>query len=295
MNERSHTKMFDLRTLELLEHAIKLSISQNKLDDSEGSQVLPFLAIFIALELHLKRLLCDEHWSLVCSKPGKVSKIQFDSGEFRSCSFDDALERLGAIGIDLSTLEKVLTRCQKTRNRAIHFHHSVSRMQVAEVFHILERLVEVTRSDLFDAYDDRYGVMREQIREWDELLKTRWAQVKKGLLAQEIYFDCLVCGYPAVLLHDGEDGLTCSLCYSQFDRAEYVDCGYNYGPGDYDPGPDCPHCGRSACLANYGEGVLLCVYCTSVSGTETCDRCGEVDADPETGLCSGCLEDLIGD
>src|SRR4051794_21942996 len=68
-----------------------LTQSAEEVESHPKYSVIHFCA---GIELLLKARLLREHWSLVVTKPGEISKRKFEEGDFESVSMRQCFERL---------------------------------------------------------------------------------------------------------------------------------------------------------------------------------------------------------
>jgi hypothetical protein len=80
------------------------------------------LHLWTALELLLKALLENEHWSLLFEDVNKASRKKLAEGDFQTVRFDTALDRIrGIVGISLNEKDlQYLRRLRDLRNRVTH-------------------------------------------------------------------------------------------------------------------------------------------------------------------------------
>lgn len=81
------------------------------------------LPLSASIETLLKVRLSREHWTLVVSEPGHARRKDYETGDFKSVTIDQAVERLVEIaGVAISDEDrKWIKNLNRTRNQIAHF------------------------------------------------------------------------------------------------------------------------------------------------------------------------------
>ncbi|MFI9220505.1 hypothetical protein [Streptomyces werraensis] len=108
------------------------------------------LHLHAGTEVLLKAILVDEHWSLAFDDPGRATWDRYQSGNFKSCTVDDALARLRNIAdVPISDDDmKAVRALTRDRNALQHFGlvHNATAME-ARAAAVLDFLLTTVLSD----------------------------------------------------------------------------------------------------------------------------------------------------
>ncbi|MGW1764501.1 hypothetical protein ACWCQL_10530 [Streptomyces sp. NPDC002073] len=199
-------------------------LSDDRLESGPRAVKYAVLHLQAAAEVLLKAYLLREHWSLVLADPGKASKKAFDSGNFTSCTMEQAIERLRNIaGVDISDKDaKALKDLASDRNKLQHYGmtHSVQVVEAraAAALDFLVRFVEnhllcgleITSATAKAALamDD----IRQGMNQIDSFIKRRMNRLRgnelKGKERRTLH--CPTCEQPALVV--GPPRATCHFC-----------------------------------------------------------------------------------
>ncbi|MEV8047238.1 hypothetical protein AB0P02_25865 [Streptomyces griseoluteus] len=190
-----------------------------------GEYAVPHLQT--GVEVLLKVRLHNEHWSLLFKKIEDASAAKFASGDFVSCTIDDALSRLKKIaGLPLSDKDVAAIRqVVRTRNALTHYcliaEAAAVEARAADVLnfllpfiteHLLPGLDKVQAADT----EQTLAVVRAHLRGIESLLKTRMDDLRPGLKdVTATTVVCPECAQQALVLTG--DGPSCRFCLKSWD------------------------------------------------------------------------------
>ncbi len=176
---------------------------------------LSVIYFWAATELIVKARLLKEHWSLIIDDPSSADRSKFESGDFKSVSFDEAVSRLNKIvGTNLAGHKSDCFKILKAhRNRLLHFFNDAYAGQpsvdtVEEIaieqcraWHYINIWLRKVWVDDFASYTDEIDRINESIKKNREYLKVRYDNLKDGLAKGksrgDVFSDCASCGYPS--------------------------------------------------------------------------------------------------
>ncbi|UBU13468.1 hypothetical protein [Nonomuraea gerenzanensis] len=297
--------------LEFLTSAVSL------LNDGEVKYAAVHLSA--SIEILLKVRLAREHWALVVADPREAQRTTYDTGDFKSATIDQVVERLVKIAnVAISDEDRKRIRSlNRTRNQIAHFalvgdNPLATQATVARAMEMLLRFIE---KELAPGAPDRerklidatFSEVMEQIREIDVLVKERMNSLKPTIDQAEVpVVACPDCQKDSYVC-DGGPG-RCLFCSYQFagdvvaeDYASNILHASKYLAAKMRsewPVSSCHECGADALV----RGVLAmakvqaevccfsCGYFGNYSDLDTCTNCGEVMGRSEMTVCGSCFE-----
>ncbi|MET9933395.1 MULTISPECIES: hypothetical protein [unclassified Streptomyces] len=276
------------------------------------------------VEVLLKVRLQGEHWSLIFKKPENASPARFASGDFESCTTDDALARLKQIA-GLALADKDVTAIKqlaRSRNALTHYGLTAKAAAVeARAADVLNFLLPFITEHLLPGLDKARAadveqtltVVRAQLRGIESLLKTRMDDLRAGLKAVAgSTVICPECAQQALVITD--EGPACRFCLKSWEIPAEAAVEYAWivlgqdgpAPGEDEEAPvrACPNCEQRALVmeavtaAAPGETATLCFSCAKdYTGAvlALCQDCGDpLPSDSEDLLCSECTSLAFG-
>ncbi|MER6734604.1 hypothetical protein ACWGLF_19030 [Streptomyces puniciscabiei] len=283
-----------------------LATDQGQLPDARTLKYA-VLHLQAGVEVLLKVRLQSEHWSLVFKKPENASPARFASGDFESCTTDDALTRLKQI-VGLALADKDITAIKqlaRTRNALTHYGLTTQAAAVearaANVLNFLlpfitEHLLPGLEKAQAPAVEQTLTVVRAQLRGIESLLKTRMDDLRAGLKAvASTTVVCPECAQQALVLSD-EALPTCRFCLKTWDDPAEAAAEYAWivlgqdgpAPGEDEDAPvrSCPNCDQQAL-------VMEAVTAAAADKPATlCFACAEDYTDVPLVLCQDCSNPL---
>lgn len=272
----------DKLTLSLLDNSfdyLENSIKYSKETENRAWKYA-LLNLASAIELMMKAVLEQEHWSLLFEDIKKANKDTLAQGDIKSVNFETAIERIKSIvGISFSPAdEKYLEKIRQKRNRITHFsvelHIEEVKSIVAKGIGIFIKLYK--QIDTAQNVEDKLHYINTELLGFQKYVKMRLAEIEKEISDRErpgIFLTCPSCLQETIVIDKKLDELSCKFCGAGFtykDMARFASNGY-YGP--------CPQCSNGA-LAYLSNGYEL--------GEYICTKCGFISEDNYNMVCSSC-------
>lgn len=239
----------DKLTLSLIENSfdfLESSIKYSKgTENSDWKYALLNLAN--AIELMMKAVLEQEHWSLLFEDLRKASRDILSKGNFKSVNFETAIERIKSIvGISFShTEEKYIEKIRQKRNRITHFsvelHIEEVKFIVAKGIGIFIKLYK--KIDTAENIENKLHYINSELLGFQKYVKLRLTEIKKeisNMQRPKFFLTCPFCLQETIVIDTKIDELCCKFCGAEFsykDMASYASEGY-FGP--------CPECNNGA-------------------------------------------------
>lgn len=289
---------------------LELSLVENSMDFIESSikyakDAEPkawkhsLLNIAASLELLMKAILEEEHWSLLFENVDSASKHKLKVGDFKSANFETSIKRIKEIvGIKLSPRdEKYLLKLRKFRNRATHFSIKIN---LDELKSIVARGLTIYISlakelkDFAEDYDEFVHYVNSELAEFDKYLKLRLSSLRKELNSCERPASelsaCPDCLQDTLVYQSNQ--IHCLFCGSEMSFKELAD----YSEGQGGPCPECSEGELALILYNNEDGEFICTKCgfkTGYSYNRDCSICENVFWD-EAGsdMCEACWDSI---
>lgn len=284
--------------------------SLDTIDNNDGNLKYSIINLHAGIQLLLKELLFQEHWSLIFQKIEHAKKEKLISGDFISVNYETLIQRLKNIAeINLDNrLNEELELLRKERNKIEHYNFIVtpdvlkSRIVSILTYFIPFLKVEMVEEGLVDSNDERYTQIIERLNEFEEYINGRMLLLQDRLDQIDIVLKCPVCYQEAVEFNDETDAF-CHFCnenISSFTEGyieNFVDT-YSYvRDGGENPLHECLDCGMETfiCLEGYQFICLTCGIRPTQDEITTCDgpRCnGMIVYRQEDGasFCEYCLD-----
>ncbi|MFJ2745217.1 hypothetical protein ACIO3O_36795 [Streptomyces sp. NPDC087440] len=248
-----------------------------------------------AVEVLLKARLQQEHWTLVVAEnvdQMNTTRTAFDSGNFVSCTIEQALARLTKAAGTHATDDqaKALRSLTLSRNALQHYGLRLNAHQVeANAAEVLDFLMSFVHSELLPALSatevaqarrDLWHI-RQRLGTIRSFVKKRHQQIRTDLAPhQSTTVQCPQCSQPAVVI--GTPLPACLFCHATWPDA--MDLAYSHvsATGDYEAGVEtCPDCAEYAVIPNATVAArpkhvhARCFACAaSPDLRETCEKCG---------------------
>ncbi len=171
------------------------------------------------IELVLKAKLCQEHWTLVLADPDKYKEGNWEKGDFRSVSIEDAIHRIGTIiGADLPyEAAQAIHQLSRLRNRYVHFvvtdtPQFVAAIQLKAWHYALEMLnrkfLELTHEQEQHVENATARMLKHQ-----SFIDTRFEALREDIEISKVdgtyIIECPFCDKPALKIGDAP---TCFVC-----------------------------------------------------------------------------------
>jgi len=219
------------------------------------------LHLSAGIELLLKEVLRNEHWSLIFENPNNAKYELLATGDFKSVDFETLLIRLINISeIELSEKDiSILRQLKKLRNKIEHFEFNQNPKAIkslsSKVLCLLLNLINENfePNKISNTSKEYVEKLRSVAAKFKEFANLRTAQIKNDLTtAQNKYKieSCPLCRQAALILNDD---LQCLFC------------GYTDGPEKVAElyAENILGESRYICMTDGGEfPVIECIHCS---------------------------------
>jgi hypothetical protein len=262
------------------------------------------------VELLLKARLDITDWSLIFKDVAKASRSNYESGDFQSVFFDEAVKRLEkrcSVVIANSHLA-IINELRQLRNRIRHFavttENDAAISLIVKTFSFAIAFVTDHLQPVHEAIEDELNKLRALLGEFEEFVDARMAEIQSDLDSAFRVVQCPVCLQDALSL--GEEDVTCLFCGHKTDgesaASQWVDRFFGFQSlkdSLIEPQIEqCPECGAEACVDMGAEtdGRLdyVCFACGEEGDYQHCSECGQLTGDDNPGeICNDCWEDVL--
>jgi len=279
----------------LVGNAIDYLLLAGEMAQQDSPRMLKHAVATLAdgLELLLKARLEAYNWCLLFKNIDDANRPKYESGDFQSVTFDQAIKRLKDI-CDVDAKPEslpVLNSLRKLRNRIRHFAIEAKRATaISLVTKAYGFAVDFTTENLEDHLDQEAQAYLNQLRrllgEFDEFVSSRLDEIQPTLDGQDYatHVECPHCLQETLYPSDGES--SCVFCgyraSGEEAAADWFDHHYGYlGLKEMrimmdDMGVGlCPECGADAAIpiqSNEESGVH-CLSCGETSHLRKCKLC----------------------
>lgn len=268
-----------------------ISKSLETVDKPDVDLKYSLINLHAGIQLLLKEILYQEHWSLIFQNIETADKAKLKSGDFISVNHDTLIKRLQKIaGIELD--KNLLDRfdwLRMERNKTEHYHFVVTadvlKSNIVKLFAYLIPFIksEIIEKGLIDSDIERFSEIFEYLNEFDEYVNERLDLIKEKL-SNVIILQCPVCKQETIEFTDETD----AYCYFCDDNIEnftenyidsFVDTYSHMMDGGENPLLECPECDLETflCLDGYQYVCLTCGVKPTQDEITTCTgpRCNE--------------------
>lgn len=290
---------------------LKLSLIENSIDYIESSikyaqQTEPnawkhsLLNITASLELLMKAILENEHWSLLFENVDSASKHKLNCGDFKSVNFETSIKRIKEIiGLKLSPNdEKYLLKLRDLRNKTIHFSIQINLEElksiIARGLNIYLYLAKELHNFVED-YNEFVHYVNSQLIEFDKYVKLHLSVLGEKLNSCERppseFSSCPNCLQDTLVCQSNK--VNCLFCGHEMTFKELAD---TCSEGSGGPCPECLEGELALILYNNDDGEFICVKCgfkTQHSYNRDCSICGNVFWDEDgSDMCEACSDSI---
>ena len=260
------------------------------------------------IELLLKARLEVYDWSLLFKNVDDADRVSFQSGNFQSVKFDQAIRRLNGIcGVEINTESlTVLNALRKLRNKIRHFAVTTDKTEAASLLsktygfaidfateHLEEHLDDNAQADL-----DR---LRRLLGEFTDFVDARLREIQPIIDDQDyaMHVECMRCLQVTLYASEGES--SCAFCGYRASGEEAATDWFDHHYGHLRPkemmiamddmgvGP-CPECGADAAIPLDEGGGCHCLSCGETSHLRKCLRCSATSYDHLCDYCRHLME-----
>lgn len=285
-----------------LEEAIESFIKARN-DGNTRKYKFAILNLCHSLELFLKQILENEHWTLVVEDIDKIGKKPVS--DCHTVTISAAIVRIKSIckitfpGIYEEAFQNIIKKRNEIQHYEVELTEELAVKLFAETYSSIKYILDnILKLEMQDYIDDTIIEDLEQINDLYNTLKTNSVKNIEHLglrrvmfsLSKEIEFmiPCPNCGVKTLAYEtEGRDEIKCLFCYSQYNSLD--DCfkndencyisdelqkqvRYRKGKHDFIFG-SCPACGGEILYIDY-EDKWLCLTCLEDTGTDYCAECG---------------------
>ena len=273
--------------------------------------------LYEGIELLLKAILIDEHWTLLFSNIDKCTPQKYENGDFHSVGYDDTVKRIEnccSVIIERKTKESI-DSLRKIRNRYIHFHCGLSKAAILNIQYKTWHYLFLLMKGLNDVFNEeiikRFQDLEDKMLENEEFIESRFEEVKPELKSIKqkgnIVYYCPWCERESIYFDEDNATWNCLVCAREYRPGDLADYIYQI---EYHPkhNPEfqlgvCADCGEETVVPIINMGVdeedeYICLDCAitwEFSERSVCSRCGReyYGEEFETGICSDCFEYII--
>ncbi|MGB3443661.1 MAG: hypothetical protein WBA97_33405 [Actinophytocola sp.] len=298
------------------------------LAESDDPRSLKYAVLHLqaAIEILVKVRLQREGIQHIFEDPYSADQNKLRQGDFRSVTLTTAIKRLAKVAdVQLSNPQRdALNSLNKERNKLQHFgstsNHEVVTIRAAAALDVLSEFIQ--HHLVPDAPDEE----TEHLERAEELIaatlttisavhRARSTRIAPELDAwQGIIIHCPECMEVTWTFQPHDEASHCRFCGHDWNQVEGTDAAEEYvsavlGESRYEAAKgrtgwsitDCPECELEALVAVATRDdpnsflVKACFACGFVTDGRlgSCGRCGRTTSDPDDGICSYCLDDLV--
>ena len=196
------------------------------------------VSFWTGVELFIKALLVEEHWSLIAKNTRMITQENFKKGDFVSIDFQhsiDLLENVFSVSLEKKT-KKAFETIRKHRNKIIHFTNPQIEnknawdlcdifLEMGNVWNELQSLylpvIDFDENELLNLYEN----ITEAIDSHGVILEGKYQQVYEKKLAHlncDDILSCSLCNYKAVILSPVNSVLCITKCLVCNDEVDVI-------------------------------------------------------------------------
>lgn len=246
--------------------------SMETIHKSDEDLKYSILNLHAGIQLILKEILFNEHWSLIFQNVDHAERDKIQNGDFISVNSDTLIQRLKKIrGLDIPKqfIEK-LEWLRKERNKIEHFKLAISvDTMKANVAQLLSHFMPFMKKEIIDkrllSSDDKlYSNLKEYLNEFDIYVKEKISRIYEYITNVKIVLYCPNCFQETVEFID-ETNAFCHYC--EIDIPDFPNSYIQSFIDDFnsmDDGPDtqvfeCPQCEHDTFIEYKKD--YLCLTC----------------------------------
>lgn len=308
MKVKTEDIRFDLleNGLDFIDNSLKPILESKNLHELKYS----ILHLSSGIELILKEILKNEHWSLVFEDPNKANLKLMESGDFQSVIFDTLIKRLqNIVGLNLDTEIKHIRSIRRRRNKIEHFKCDEKVAAIKSVVSkALSEILEIIRDNIdLDNYSknsrDIYENILKKAAKFEEFTSLTYSKLEKKLKDYTKHkipiINCPECFQPALPLDQDYKCLFCgysdtveNVMDAYIEKILEISIHYNIKTGGEIPNEECPEC-KSDTLVFNNKGYI-CFSCCNEWDIRDLNRCESCSCLYEKSLedidiCSDCI------
>lgn len=261
--------------------------SLETIDKEDENLKYSVIHLHAGIQLLLKELLYQEHWSLIFQKIDTADKKKLKSGDFVSVNHSDLIDRLQkivGIKMDKDFLVK-LDWLRKERNIAEHYQFvvtadvlksNISKLLTQLIPFIMTHLVE---TKLISSDDTRLKEIKDYLNRFEIYVKEKLKQIEDTINGLDLVLECPEYTQQSVEFIDGASAY-CHFCAENIKDFgdKYIDKimkrAWRIHDGGPDPVHECPECEMEMMIYLDGHDYV-------------CLECGEPFTQDELITCDG--------
>ena len=283
------------------------------------------------IELLLKQLLFEKHWSYIFKDPDQASESALESGNFYSVNLKNALKRLIDIGYKLEDEEiEPIHQLRGFRNIAEHYSVKFEKVQIIQLISNCCEVVMniVNRYDLRKRHKNiinELELIHFNLSKFENFVNDRYKSIKpkiqKLMKDSFIFLNCPTCLQKAMPLTNSET--QCEFCNTKYSRDElkvkwvnsfsYKNLGVEPSQRNLDifekvltdeerintSFHKCLICRHQDFTFDFNQNIWICFECATTwleNEFSVCDSCGYIDhsQNMQGGMCNQCASDNYG-
>jgi hypothetical protein len=193
--------------------------SLETIDNEDENLKYSVINLHAGIQLLLKELLFQEHWSLIFQKIETADRKKLKSGDFVSVNHSDLIDRLQkivGIKIEKDLLEK-FDWLRKERNIAEHYQFVVSAdvlmSNIAKLLTLLYPFImtQLVETELISSDDTRFNLIRDYLYRFETYVKEKLKQIEDVINGLDMVFECPECTQRSVEFTDATSAY-CHFC-----------------------------------------------------------------------------------
>lgn len=262
------------------------------------------------IELILKEILKNEHWSLVFEDPNKANLKLMESGDFQNVIFDTSIKRLqNIVGLNLDTEIKHIKSIRRRRNKIEHFKcdekvaaiKSVVSKALSEILEII--IDNIDLGNYSEDSKDIYENILKKAAKFEEFTSLTYSKLEKKLKEYTKHkipiVNCPECFQPTLPLDQDYKCLFCgysdtieNVMYAYIDKILEISIHHNIMTGGEALNEDCPECKSETLVFN--SKSYICFSCCNewdIEDLNRCERCSCLHRNSfeDINICSDCI------
>jgi hypothetical protein len=296
----NYGKIFYYYKMDLLENGLDfIDKSLKPILDSKNQHDLKYSILHLSagIELVLKEILKNEHWSFIFEDINKASLNKLNSGDFVSVAFETIITRVTNIAqVDIAESSlKQIRAIKKMRNKMEHFsfaenpyalRSTVSKV-LCDILGIIKNNLDINNysKDTIAVYD---SIIHKTLK-FEEYVKIKMAKLEKEInKLKEDKIEVVECPKCHQVSFPLDEDLKCLFC-EYHDTPEQVAEDYleevlgisifaTIKDGGDNPICECPEC-ESETMIILDDGSSLCFSCFERINSENlscCNDCGNI-------------------
>ncbi|QHZ51844.1 hypothetical protein ERICV_02722 [Paenibacillus larvae subsp. larvae] len=261
-------------SLQMVENGLDfIAKSVETVEKSDEDLKYSIINLHAGIQLLLKEILFQEHWSLIFQKIETADKDRLRSGDFVSVNHATLIQRLQnicEIEFEKQLLDDI-NWLRKERNKIEHYHLVVNldvlKSKIVRLFSYLIPFIktEMIEPGYITSDNERLSEIIEYLNEFDEYVKSRLQLIEDKVSKAQRVLQCPACYNETVEFVDETDAF-CHFCDEQIERFttryidNFIDVYSQIIDGGESPLMECPECDQET-FVNLNEDQYICLTC----------------------------------